>query len=144
MLLNDVDCLFAGILPFIVITVLCAACAYSVNAQRSPDDPQKRKCHPVAIVLAPITLPLFVVFTLLRFVLKVLFFGACLILFPIALIVVREGFLLRWFNKIATYIGNKLLDANTTLATPFLNAGAARPEIKESAVRVDPLFSRFV
>jgi hypothetical protein len=144
MLLNDVNCLCAGILPLIIIAMACAGCAYQVNAQRSPDDPQKRNRHPITVVLVPLTLPLLAVFYILRFILKVLLFGAVLILFPVALLAVRETFLLRWLKKIATYIGNKLLDANTVLATPLLKPEAEQPEIKRSTYRVDPLFSRFI
>jgi hypothetical protein len=142
--LNNANCLCAGILPLIIIAMACAGCAYQVNAQRSSDDPQKRSCHPLTVVLVPLTLPLLAVFYILRFLFKVLLFGAVLIVFPFALLAVRETFLLRWLKKIATYIGNKLLDANTALTTPFLKPEAEQPEIKRSAYRADPLFRRFI
>jgi len=42
-------------------------------------------------------------------------YGLFLILFAIALVVVRKPFVLQWLDRVFTGIGNKLLWANTFL-----------------------------
>lgn len=138
MLLNNVDCLIAGLLPFIVFAMLCATSAYYANAQRSPDDPQKRACHPIVILLAPVILPLQFMVSIVRFILTVLLFGVVLILLPIALIAFRESTFLRSLKKLATGIGNTLLDANTSVA-PLVKPESAQPEIKKAPLTHKPV-----
>ena len=127
MLFYNVRGLCNGILLFMLFIMACAGYAYYVNARRPADDPQKRNYHPVAIVLAPITLPVFIVFSISIFIMRALLYGVFLILFATALIVVRESFILRWLHKIVTYIGNKLLGANTILIKLFLQPWADEP-----------------
>jgi len=93
----------------------CAGYAYHVNAKRPSDDPKKKDFHPGAIFLAPFTWPFFLFAFIFIFVLRVLVYGLFLILFTIALIAIRKPFLFIWLDSIATYIGNKLLEANTFL-----------------------------
>ena len=80
--------------PFILFVMACAGYAYLVDARRPADDPQKRNYHPVAIVFAPLTLPIFVVLSISIFMLRVLLYGVVLILLPILLITARKPFLL--------------------------------------------------
>ncbi len=93
----------------------CAGYAYYVNARRADDDPQKRDFHPLAIVLAPITWPFFILASIIIFILRALLFGAALILFAIALIGVREPVIFQWLRRKVISFGNKLLEANTAL-----------------------------
>ena len=115
MLLYHLDSICKGILWFTLLIFACAGYAYRVNAKRPADDPKKRDFHPVAIFLAPFTWPFFLFAFLFIFVLRVLVYGLFLILFTIALIAIRKPFLFIWLDSIATYIGNKLLEANTFL-----------------------------
>lgn len=92
-----------------------AGYAYRVNAKRAADDPKKRSFHPVAFFLAPITWPLLLFGILSLFALRALVYGVFLILFTIALLAFRKSFLLVWLEKLASYIGNKLLEANSFL-----------------------------
>lgn len=104
-----------GLLLLMGILFLCAWYAYRVNARRPEDDPKKREFHPRAIILAPFTWPLFLMAFITIFIVKAILYGIFLILFTIALLVIRKPFLLIWLDKIATMIGNKLLGANTFL-----------------------------
>ena len=93
----------------------CAGYAYRINAKRPDDDPKKKDFHPGAFFLAPFTWPFFPLAFIFIFVLRILAYGLFLILFTIALIAIRKPFLFIWLVSIATYIGNKLLEANTFL-----------------------------
>jgi hypothetical protein len=107
--------------------IACAGYAYYVNSKRPDDDPKKRNYHPVAVILAPITVPLFIFFSLSIFIMRVLTYGIFLILFTVALLVIRKPFLLVWLRKTATTIGDALLEANTLLIKLFLKPWANEP-----------------
>jgi len=97
------------------VVTACAGYAYYVNSKRSDDDPKKRNYHPLAIIFAPITLPLFIIFSISIFILRVLTYGVFLFLLIVALLLIRKPFLLVWLRKTATTIGDALLEANTLL-----------------------------
>jgi len=98
-----------------------AGYAYRVNVRRSADDPKKKDFHPAAIFLAPITWPLFIFGFISLFVLKAVLYGIFLVILTIALIVFRKPFIFIWLDKIATKVGNMLLEANTMLIKIFFN-----------------------
>jgi len=127
MLLYHVDYLCAGVLLLMLFTMACAGYAYHVNARRAADDVKKRDYPPGAIFLAPFTFPIFIALSISIFIMRVLVYGVFLILFTIALFVIRKPFLLRWLEKTVTYIGNKLLEANTLLIKLFLRPGMDNP-----------------
>jgi hypothetical protein len=104
-----------------VVLILCATYAYHVNARRAPDDPNKRKYHPFAIVLAPITFPLLFVLSIFFFLLRVLAYAVFLVLFVLALLLVRQPFILVWLRKTASNVGDRLLEANTRLVIFLLS-----------------------
>jgi hypothetical protein len=106
----------------------CTAYAYSVNARRITDDPQKKDFHPAAIFLAPFTWPFLFFASLSLFILRAFLYGVFLILFTIALLTVRKPFIFVWLDKIATAIGNKLLEANTLLIKLFLRPWLDYPQ----------------
>jgi hypothetical protein len=112
----------------VVLTIACAGYAYYINSRRAEDDPQKRIYHPLGIIFAPVTLPALLLFSVSIFILRVLTYGVFLILFVIFLIVFRKPFLLTWLQKMATYIGNKLLEANTFLIKLFLKPWIDHPK----------------
>ena len=93
----------------------CAVYAYRINAKRPSDDPKKKDFHLGAIFLAPFAWLFFLFAFVFIFVIRVLFYGVFLILFTIALVAIRKPFLFLWLDRIATYIGNRLLEANTLL-----------------------------
>ncbi|HMB24029.1 MAG: hypothetical protein ACM33V_14460 [Chloroflexota bacterium] len=137
MLFKNTLCLWYGLVPFALVTMACAAYAYSVNAQRTDDDPQKRDFHPLAILLAPITLPFFTVVAIGTFVVEAVLFAAILVLFLAALIFSREPVILRWVRKKALAIGNRLLELNTALIRLW-KPMVAQPGVKKG------LASRFI
>ena len=109
---------FIGIYLFIT---LCASIAYYADSRRSEDDPKKKNYHPLAIVFAPITFPIFLVLFIFLSLLRVLVYGAFTILFILMLILVRKPFILEPMQKIAIRIGDRLMEANTILVRFFLN-----------------------
>ena len=115
MLLNYVNYCCPGFILLSLIFWAFAGHAYRVNAKRPDDDPKKRDFNPGAIFLAPVTWPIFLFGSISIFVIKALVYGVFLILFTIALLAFRKPFLFVWLDRIATYIGNKLLEANTFL-----------------------------
>jgi len=104
-----------GMLLLLLIIMACAGYAYRVNSKRADDDPKKRNYHPIAIIFAPVTFPLFLIFSISIFILRVLTYGIFLILLIVALLLIRNPFLLVWLRKTATTVGDILLGANTLL-----------------------------
>ncbi|NWG07568.1 MAG: hypothetical protein HXY35_12875 [Chloroflexi bacterium] len=98
-----------------------AGYAYRVNTQRPEDDPKKKDFHPAAVFLAPFTWPLFLFGMISLFILKAIFYGIFLLLLTVALVAIRKPFIFIWLDKIATMVGDKLLEANTMLIKVFLN-----------------------
>ena len=107
----------------ILVMVLCflfAGYAYRVNARRPADDPEKKDFHIGAIILAPITWPLFLVALVVINILRAVAYSVSLFAILVALVLVRDSPQLDWLDKLATKIGNKLLAANTALIKGFL------------------------
>lgn len=115
MLPNNPAYLCIGFILLMAFMLICAAYAYLVNARLPQDDPKKRDFHIGAVFLAPITWILFLLASITIFILRVVFYILFLILFAIAVLAFRKPFLFVWLDKIATKIGNKLLEANTFL-----------------------------
>jgi len=104
-----------GLVLLLLILILCAGHAYRINARRAQDDPQKLSFHFGAIWLAPITWPLLLLASLMIFIVRIFIYMFLLVIFTIGLLIFRKPFLFVWLDKIATKIGNKLLEANTFL-----------------------------
>ena len=102
------------ILPLLFFLV-SAGHAYRVNARLADDNPKKRNYSILSIFLAPVTWPIFLFIYIFILILKVLAYGLFLVLFAIALIVVRKPLIFIWLDRVFTGIGNKLLWANTFL-----------------------------
>lgn len=104
-----------------IFIILCALIAYSVDSKRSVDDPKKKNYHPLAILFAPITFPIFFVLGISLFMLRVCVYGVFTILFVLALVFIRKSFVLEAIQKVAIRIGDRLMEANTILLRFFLN-----------------------
>ena len=115
MLTNNPAYLCNGFFLLMVFMLVCPGYAYRVNARLMQDDPKKRDFHIGAIFLAPITWILFLLASIMIFILRAVFYVVFLALFTIAVLAFRKPFLLVWLDKIAMKIGNKLLEANTFL-----------------------------
>jgi small neutral amino acid transporter SnatA (MarC family) len=120
MLWSNVNFSFNCCIGVIVLVTLCAMYAYYVDSKRLDGDPKKKNYHPLAILFAPITLPLFIVFYISIFILRVVTYGVFVVFFILALILVRKPFILEWLKKSAMAIGDRLLEANTLLIRIFL------------------------
>ena len=103
---------------YLVISLILwgiARYVYYVNARLPDDDPKKRNYHPAAVFLAPITWPLFVLGAISIFILKAILYGIFLVLFTIAIVVIRKPPLIERLKKVINLIGRILLGANTIL-----------------------------
>jgi hypothetical protein len=104
-----------GLVIITLILYICAKYAYHVNARRPDDDPQKRDFRTGYIFPALFLWPFFLLAYIAIFALRALLYILFLILFPIILLVLRKPPQAVWLHKIATSIGDKLLEANTFL-----------------------------
>ena len=128
MLTNNPTYLCNGFVLLTVFMLICAGYAYRVNARLAQDDPKKRDFHIGAIFLAPITWILFLLASITIFILRVVFYILFLILFAVAVLAFRKPFLFVWLDKIATKIGNKLLEANTFLIKAAFGKSIKNPQ----------------
>ena len=103
-----------------LVITLCAFLAYYVNSKRPDDDPKKRDYHPLAILFAPITLPLVVILGVSFYILRVATYGVFLVLYILALIFFRKPFILEWLKRTALKIGDLLMEVNSALVRIFL------------------------
>ena len=110
MLLN-----FKCILSFFVIMLAIAFTAYRVNSRRAADDPKKRNYQPGAIVLAPFIFLVVAPLAIVAFILAAFLYAGFIIFFIIMLVAFRKPFLLVWWNKFATLVGEPLLRIGTYL-----------------------------
>ena len=128
MLTNNPTYLSIGFILLMAFMLICAGYAYRVNARLAQDDPKKRDFHIGAIFLAPITWILFLLASITIFILRVVFYILFLILFTIAVLAFRKPFLFVWLDKIATKIGNKLLEGNTFLIKVAFGKSIKNPQ----------------
>jgi len=119
-----------GLLLFMLVLFLCAGYAYRVNALRPADDPKKRNFHFGAVILAPFTWCLFLLASITIFILRVFIYTVLLVVFIASFLAIRKPFLLIWLDKIATKIGNKLLEANTLLFKVVFGKKIESPQIQ--------------
>lgn len=106
-------CLGGLLLTFIFY--MCAGYAYHINSQRAPDDPEKRNIPLAVVLLGPIVWPVLLFGFISLFLIKALVYSIFLVLFAIALLVIRKPFLISWLKKSAVWIGDRLLGANIFL-----------------------------
>lgn len=122
MLLYYLDETCTGIILLMAAIMACAFYAYHVDSRRREDDPKKKNYHPLAILLAPITGPILLILIVSLFLLRVAMYGIFMVLFILALIFVRKPFILDALRKLATAVGDRLLEANSILIGFFMNS----------------------
>lgn len=115
MLFYYLDSICKGALAIVFIIILCVTYTFVANLYRDAKDPKKRDYHPLAIILAPLSLPLFLTLGIIVFVLRAVLFAGFISVFALLLIAVRKPFLFEWWHKFATKIGDPLLKLNTYL-----------------------------
>jgi cell division protein FtsW (lipid II flippase) len=104
---------------------VCIVYAYSLNAERSDDDPEKKEYHLGGMIFTLFTWPLFLFFFISLFLLRVLFYGIFLILFIASLLLFpRERSEPTGLERTAARIGDALLNANMMLIRLFLRPWA--------------------
>jgi hypothetical protein len=128
MLLYHIDWLCKGILGLMLFAWVCAAYAYFINARRLSDDLEKKDFLLAAVFLAPITFIPFLACFVLLLIARAIVYGASLFVSILLLIVFRKWFFLVWLHKALTYVGDKLLEANTFLIRLFLRPWSNEPE----------------
>jgi hypothetical protein len=115
MLLKYLPYIFKGYFILACLLTLCMVYEYDVNARRAKDDPEKRNFHFGAVIFIPWLWPLLIlssiVIVILQALMYILFLGLTLFL----ILVIRKPFLLVWLDKIATKVGNQLLEINNYL-----------------------------
>lgn len=119
-------CIIVSVLISLII-LLCAGYMYRVNSRRSTDDPEKRDYPIGAVMISPITWPLFILASVFIFILKALAYGVLLVLFTVLLVTFRKPFIFKWLEKVANKIGTISLKANTFLIRLFFPQ--ARPRL---------------
>jgi hypothetical protein len=102
--------------------------AYHLNSKLPVDDPKKKDFSPVAVFLAPFTLPFIILGMISLFIIKAILYSIFLVLFTIALIAKRKPFILVWLDKIARKVGNILLEINTSLIRLYFNPRIGNPQ----------------
>lgn len=115
MLLYHLDVVLRCFLAFYLFVVAIALTAYRINLRRATNDPKKRYYHPLAIPLAPIIFIFCVPSAIVAFILAAILYAVFLIFFVLMLIVLRQSYLLVWWNKFATLVGEPLLRIGTYL-----------------------------
>ncbi|HEY3476763.1 MAG TPA: hypothetical protein VGK56_19250 [Anaerolineales bacterium] len=110
-----------GVILLMAVILACAFYAYHVDSRRPDDDPNKKNYHPLAILLAPITGPILFILIVSLFLLRVAMYGIFMVVFILALIFVRKPFILDALRKLATAVGDRLLEANSILIGFFMN-----------------------
>ena len=120
MLWYHLDWLCNGLVVLMIIVMIFAFYAYYVDSKRPHDDPKKKNYHPLAIILAPITFPLFLILYISFFLLRVAIYGVLMALAILALILMPKASSPTWFDEMATKIGDKFLELNNLLVRFFL------------------------
>ena len=102
--------------------------AYSINSQRTAEDPEKRNYRPTTLVIVFFTWPILLPALLSLFLLRVLFYGIFVIIFiTILLLVPRERSEPTLLERKMARIGEALLDANAVLIRLMLRPWADEP-----------------
>ena len=115
MKLNYFNDLCLGFLLFTLILYACVGSAYRLNAKRVADDPKKLEIPLGVVLFAPLTRPLLLIGVISLFIIKALLYSVFLVLFTVALLVIRKPFLITWLKETAAWIGDRLLQANIFL-----------------------------
>jgi len=116
----------------LVVSLLIAVCmgyAYSINAQRSQDDPEKRNYRPGAFVFAFFTWPFLIPLLISLFLLRVLFYGIFMIVFIVLLALIpRSAPEPTWVERKMGKVGDALLEANAFIMKLLLKPWSNEPE----------------
>jgi hypothetical protein len=102
-------------MAFYAFVFAIAFTAYQINSRRMAQDPKKRFYHPLAVVLAPFIFFFCIPPAIALFILAAILYAVFLLFFVFMLVILRRPFLLIWWNKFATLVGEPLLRIGTYL-----------------------------
>ena len=118
-------CLGYGFISALVI--FFTGYVYLVDRMRPPEDPAKKYYDISGVIMAPVTWPFFVVITAITTFLKAILFGIVLVLFTMAMLVIREPIFWEWLEKRITKIGSVLLEVNNFVFNLFFRGTTRSP-----------------
>jgi len=105
-----------GMLLLSVFVTACAAQAYSVNAARSQDDPEKKEFRLGGLIFVFFTWPILLPAVVSLFLIRALLYGIFILIFSAFLILMpRVSSEPAWLERKILKIGNALLEVNTVL-----------------------------
>jgi|SRR5215210_2406771 len=118
-----------GILIISLLITVCAVYSYSVNAQRSQEDPEKRNYRPGLVLLAFFTWPILIPALISIFLVRVLLYAVFMVVFTLFLIILpRDTSEPTWIESKMTKLGDVLLEANLFLIRVLLRPWSNEPE----------------
>jgi hypothetical protein len=118
-ILFDFENCITGCLVISILLLLVSGYAYLVNRRYSSNDPARKDYDFRAVFLAPITWPFLFLFGFFFTIIKAIFFGIFLLVFSIAVAVIRKPFFWPWIEPSILRIGRGLLKMNTFLIRLF-------------------------
>jgi hypothetical protein len=131
MLFYDLSCikyLCIGALVVSLFVTVCAVQAYSVNSQRSDDDPEKKAFRPEALIFVFFTWPVLIPAVISLFLLRALLYGLFMVIFAVFLVILPRALPEpTWMETRIAKIGNALLEANSFLIRLLLRPWTNEP-----------------
>jgi hypothetical protein len=115
MLLYHLDDVFTCFGAFWVLFLAIGFTAYQVNSRRPAKDPKKRNFHPFAVLLVPFAFLFFAPLAIVLFFLTAILYAGFILLFAILLLALRKPFILNWWMRFSTFVGEPLLRIGTYL-----------------------------
>jgi uncharacterized membrane protein len=86
MLLDHSESFYKWLLLYVLFAMLRARSTYLANQRRPDDDPEKRYYPAILIALAPVTLLLSILVSILVFIMRALLYGLSLAVFTLGLL----------------------------------------------------------
>lgn len=114
MLLQYLPYILRAYVVLACVLTLCMVHAHDVNERRDKDDPKKRNFHFGAVIFVPWLWPLIILSSVVVVFLEVLVYMIFLGLTLLLLLIFKKP-RVSILDKIATKIGNQLLEINTYL-----------------------------
>ncbi|HUG34008.1 MAG TPA: hypothetical protein VMJ90_04515 [Anaerolineales bacterium] len=117
-LLNFKNCC-VGYLVISTLVWMFSSYAYLDNRRREINDPEQKDYDLRAVFFAPFTWPFLLFGGAVFTIIKAVFFGVFLLVFSLAVAVIRKPFFWPLIEPIVSRIGRRLLKANTFLVRLF-------------------------
>lgn len=99
----------------VVVIWAMAAFTHFHNKRLPKENEEKQTYHPYAWIAVPFALPFWGLVAILSAILYAILAGFLLLVFILALVVLRKPFLFKWLKETALKVGEPLLKLNTRL-----------------------------